>query len=399
MVGWESLRQQGDGGLPASVELRSEPIRFCGGGKMLRPFPTWAPELGPGENRLRRIELRAHGEIAGSGESTTALRGHLASCRPACEHVPARRRRQSARGSSARPCGRQNLPAVCCLDRPTANPKAPSPGKNQAHRERSSSKVSGLVHSASRNTPRISRTDESPRGTRARKREARIADTKLCSAFSCASLGRVQRVCTIASRIAFTIYSWMRFSKPCGIVAGERPRAQESLVQKIFFVAVRNHLSVDLRFVRGVPFRPTFQASFPLIRNLGKHIDAGAHIFAALGIVRSAGVHGMRPVLLPGLQKIPEVLLGACRGYLRIAANFIQRQQRVVHIQRGVFDSFGHDRDQSVAANAARMPGALRAAPQKRAGDSRAAARRAESQSCRIKVRLAFASLRQRAGR
>ena len=128
----------------------------------------------------------------------------------------------------------------------------------------------------------------------------------------------------------------------CALFQG--PRAQQRLIQEIFFIAIRNHLPVHLRFVPGIEFRPAIQTRFPFPGNFGEHIDSRAHILAPFRIVRGAGIHPVRPAFTARTQKTPEIPLGSRRRHLRISAHLIQRQQRVVHVQRRILHAFCHDR-------------------------------------------------------
>jgi hypothetical protein len=51
---------------------------------------------------------------------------------------------------------------------------------------------------------------------------------------------------------------------------------------------------------------PAAKVFLPLLGNFGEHIDAGAHIFGTLGVVRGSGIQGMGPALLPFAAKFME---------------------------------------------------------------------------------------------
>src|SRR5215831_681675 len=83
--------------------------------------------------------------------------------------------------------------------------------------------------------------------------------------------------------------------------------------------------------------------TLPLVRYLRKNTESGADIFTALGIVGGTGVECSGPVLLAALQEFVEHL---SRHRLRrpwITAHFIQGKQRMIYIQRRIFEAFGQD--------------------------------------------------------
>ena len=77
--------------------------------------------------------------------------------------------------------------------------------------------------------------------------------------------------------------------------------------------------------------------------NLREHVDARANVFGTLGVVGGGRIHRVRPVLRPSFDEFDEIRLQRTRG-ARIAADFVQGNQRIVDVEKCVFESFGHDR-------------------------------------------------------
>ena len=79
----------------------------------------------------------------------------------------------------------------------------------------------------------------------------------------------------------------------------------------------------------------------PLVRNFGQNIDGGAHIFAALGVVRGRGEQAVGPVLRTGQIECVK-FAGADAEEARIAADFVEGNQPMVPIECGIFEALGH---------------------------------------------------------
>ena|ERR1700685_406555 len=82
---------------------------------------------------------------------------------------------------------------------------------------------------------------------------------------------------------------------------------------------------------------------FPLVGDFGKDVEAGANVFASLGVVGGKSAEGVGPMLLPVGQISMQLrwLEAEARG---IAADFVEGYQAVIEIKRGVLDAFGHRR-------------------------------------------------------
>src|SRR5688500_607219 len=59
--------------------------------------------------------------------------------------------------------------------------------------------------------------------------------------------------------------------------------------------------------------------------------------------MRRGGVHGMRPTRAAATDKIVK-LVHRDTEMIGIAADIVQRQQAVVHVERGILEAFGHQR-------------------------------------------------------
>src|SRR5258708_11853601 len=83
----------------------------------------------------------------------------------------------------------------------------------------------------------------------------------------------------------------------------QRPNAEQSLIEEVFFVAVWSRAAVNLLLMPRIQLCPQLQTGLPLIRYLRQNVDAGPDAFAALGIVRRGCVEAMWPILTPGLAE------------------------------------------------------------------------------------------------
>src|SRR5439155_25775241 len=78
---------------------------------------------------------------------------------------------------------------------------------------------------------------------------------------------------------------------------GEWPSAQQGLVEQVLLIAVGHRLAVYQRLLFSVEPAPAAQRGSPLVGNLREHVDAGADVLAALGVVRGGGEQRVRPAL------------------------------------------------------------------------------------------------------
>ena len=67
--------------------------------------------------------------------------------------------------------------------------------------------------------------------------------------------------------------------------ASPGPRADQGLVKQIFLVGVGHRSILDLLAVRVVHAAPALDRRTPVVGDLGKNVDAGADVLAALGVV------------------------------------------------------------------------------------------------------------------
>ena len=121
----------------------------------------------------------------------------------------------------------------------------------------------------------------------------------------------------------------------------ERVRAQQGLVQQIFIVVLGGQTPADAHLALQVDFLPPPNVLLPLGRHFRQHVQAGAHVLAAFGVVGRAGVHRVRPagdsVLVEGVKLIEiDAELEGTRSH------FVERQQAVVDVEHRVFHALGH---------------------------------------------------------
>ena len=120
-----------------------------------------------------------------------------------------------------------------------------------------------------------------------------------------------------------------------------RPRARQQLIKQILLVPVRRRRRLDVAAARAQYPAPDVRLLSPLVRQLRQHRQPRPRIFAALGVVRGGGQHGIRPPLRPlrirfveARQRAPELR--------RIAAHLIQRHKPVVAIERRILQTLRH---------------------------------------------------------
>src|ERR1700735_1021722 len=121
------------------------------------------------------------------------------------------------------------------------------------------------------------------------------------------------------------------------------PRAKQSLVQEVLFVAVRNFLRLNDSFPFLVPPRPTIEVILPLARNFREDVDSGTHVFATLGVVRGSAIQAIAPAEFAFSRNLVEV--GGDDGRrARVSAYFVERKKGAVNIENGVFQALGDNR-------------------------------------------------------
>src|SRR5690606_19144440 len=123
----------------------------------------------------------------------------------------------------------------------------------------------------------------------------------------------------------------------------ERKAADQDLVEEIFIVAAGRRTTVDLAPPRPVEPPPPANMLRPPRRIFGEYVDAGAHVLAALVVVRRSREHRKRVVPQPLLVHVME----RCRRdaeALRLAADIVQRDEAMVTVKRRILERLGHHR-------------------------------------------------------
>ena len=87
--------------------------------------------------------------------------------------------------------------------------------------------------------------------------------------------------------------------------AAERPGAQQSLVEQVFFPSVGAFQVVDRGSLASVPPRPARQADLPFVGEFRNDVDPEPRVLAALGVVGRGGRKPSRPLGEPvGVQGV-----------------------------------------------------------------------------------------------
>src|SRR4051812_12892315 len=81
----------------------------------------------------------------------------------------------------------------------------------------------------------------------------------------------------------------------------------------------------------------------PLVRRFGEHMQSCAKVLAALGIVRRGCTHRM----WPRFEAMPHVTMKLINGKwfgVELAADLVERNQRVIAVKSRVFNALGRNR-------------------------------------------------------
>ena len=124
-----------------------------------------------------------------------------------------------------------------------------------------------------------------------------------------------------------------------GPLAAQRPGPDQRLIQGVLEVAIG--LAVDPPRVRSPA--PALDRLGPEVGDLRQHAEPGAHVLAALRVVRAGAVHGARVLALPARDRVVELRRRHAEA-ARIAADFVQREVADVAIGGGVLDRLGRCR-------------------------------------------------------
>ena len=113
--------------------------------------------------------------------------------------------------------------------------------------------------------------------------------------------------------------------------AAGRPRADDCLPEQ----------RLERPVTQRCGYTQSAQRRLPLPWHLGEHADAGAHVFAALGVMRRQGGERGRETGAADLLA-PMELRDADRKFGRISAHLGERSETGVAVEGGVFDTLGH---------------------------------------------------------
>lgn len=123
----------------------------------------------------------------------------------------------------------------------------------------------------------------------------------------------------------------------------EGPSAEQGLVEQDLFVGIGGGFAVECGAERGVDGGPAGEAAGPGLGVFGEQVEAGAHVFAAFGVMGRGGVHGIGPLSAATGGEVVEVGEGdVFEGWL--GADVVEGEEAVVDVEAGVFDAFGAHR-------------------------------------------------------
>ncbi len=124
----------------------------------------------------------------------------------------------------------------------------------------------------------------------------------------------------------------------------ERPRADQGLVQEVFFVRAGNGFAGHQNFLVLIQTLPGADGAIPLRWNFGEHVDSRANILAS-SWCRAWNWPAWRfATKFGGPEFFPwKVGEGDSKGFRR-ASDLVEREQRTVAIERRVLQTLRHDR-------------------------------------------------------
>src|SRR5215212_1980825 len=173
----------------------------------------------------------------------------------------------------------------------------------------------------------------------------RRTSTKPATPSSYPSFTSVQDVCTCASRIAFSMYAFMRSrnaSSPC-VRFSDRPGAQQRLVQEVLVIMARGEFPTSVAAVWGIELAPAHHLLAPLTWDLREYVDPGAHVLAALGVMRGGRAPRVRPALEALGVQTGKLGDGDAEA-LRLAADLVQGDESVVDVKGRILHALCHHR-------------------------------------------------------
>ena len=132
-----------------------------------------------------------------------------------------------------------------------------------------------------------------------------------------------------------------RLERLVGVPGG--PGAHQGLVEQVLVVGVGRGAAVHVHLEAAGEGPPAPDLGGPGGGDLGEHVDARAHVLAALGVVGRGGDEGLRPPVQTRRVLVVEDggRFAVARG---ISADLVERDEAVVDVERGVLDALGGDR-------------------------------------------------------
>ena len=124
-----------------------------------------------------------------------------------------------------------------------------------------------------------------------------------------------------------------------GPLRPDRPGADQRLVQQVLGAPVRPAVPLVPLAAAG----PGRDGAFPFPGQLRQQADPRPDVAAPLGVMGGEGQHGLRPPPCRVRHRPVEVIDRGAEP-ARIAAHLVQRDQRVVPVERGILPALGHDR-------------------------------------------------------
>src|SRR5260370_11474193 len=117
--------------------------------------------------------------------------------------------------------------------------------------------------------------------------------------------------------------------------AVERIGTNQSLVKRIFVIAVGRLRAAHFCFMRPIESAPSPEMLFPLVGQLREDVNPRPRVLAALGVMSRGGVQRMGPARLARVVEFMK-LIERDAELVRVAADVVERQQTVINVKRRV---------------------------------------------------------------
>ena len=126
-----------------------------------------------------------------------------------------------------------------------------------------------------------------------------------------------------------------------GVQHIHRPGADERLVEHVFVAAIGRRPAFDVAQARTQEPAPRCDLTSPFVGTFREHSEPGSRVLAALGVMRGGRQHRMRPAFRPlGVGFVKEGRRHS--EAVRRAADFVERKEAIVAIERGILDALRH---------------------------------------------------------